>query len=91
MKYIQQVPEFITVGIYNTNRDRDMLPVEIPERDSGGADKFLGFIEKELLPAINEEYRTTGYNLLYGASNAGIFGIYAEFSRPELFNVVISP
>lgn len=91
MKFIQQVPEFIVIGIYNTNRDRDMLPVKIQERDSGGADKFLGFIEKELILAINEEYRTTGYNILYGASNAGIFGIYAELSSPGLFDVVIAP
>jgi predicted alpha/beta superfamily hydrolase len=91
MKYIQQVPEFIIVGIYNTNRDRDMIPVKIPERDSGGAEQFLEFIEKELTPVLNQKYRTSGYNMLYGASNAGIFGIYATFKTPDLFDVVIAP
>jgi predicted alpha/beta superfamily hydrolase len=91
MKYVQQIPEFIIVGIYNTNRDRDMLPVKIPERESGGAEKFLNFIEKELVPTINEEYRTSGFNMLYGASNAGVFGLYGAFKSPELFDVVFAP
>lgn len=91
MKYIQQVPEFILVGIYNTNRDRDMLPVKAPERDGGGAEHFLDFIEKELASLINEEYKTSGFNMLFGASNAGIFGLYAAFKSPELFDVVIAP
>jgi hypothetical protein len=29
--------------------------------------------------------------MLYGASNAGIFCIYATFKSPELFDVVIAP
>ena len=91
MKYIQQVPEFIIVGVHNTIRDRDMIPVKIPERDSGGAEHFLEFIERELVPVMNEEYRTSGYNMLYGASNAGVFGVYAALKRPELFDVVIAP
>ncbi len=91
MRYIQRVPEFIEVGVYNTNRDRDMIPVKVPKRDGGGSDKFIGFIRDELVPSINEEYRTTGYNMLYGASNAGVFGLYTLFSNPSLFDVVIAP
>lgn len=91
MRYVQRAPEMIIVGIYNTNRDRDMIPVKIPERDSGGAANFLSFIEKELSPTINTKYRTSAYNLLYGASNAGVFGLFAAFKRPDLFDVVIAP
>jgi hypothetical protein len=91
MRYIQRVPEFIIVGVYNTNRDRDTLPIKVPNRDSGGSDKFLEFIEKELASSINQEYKTSGYNMLYGASNAGIFGIYATLKSPDLFDVVIAP
>lgn len=91
MMYVQRAPEMIIVGIYNTNRDRDMIPVKIPERDSGGAEHFLSFIEKELVPTIDSEYRSSGYKLLYGASNAGVFGLYASFKSPNLFDVVISP
>ena len=91
MRYVQLIPEFIIVGVYNTNRDRDMIPVKIPKRDSGGSEKFLKFIERELVPVVNSKYRTSGYNMLYGASNAGVFGIYAALKSPDLFDAVIAP
>ena len=91
MRFVRKVPEFIIVGVYNTDRERDMLPVKIKDRGGGGADKFLRFIEKELQPLINENYRTSGYNMLHGASNAGLFGLYALFSNPSLFDNVIAP
>ena len=91
MRFVRKIPEFIIVGVYNTDRERDMIPVKIKDRGGGGANKFLKFIEKELQPVINENYRTSGYNMLYGASNAGLFGLYALFSNPSLFDNVIAP
>ena len=91
MRLWQQVPELIIVGVYNTIRDRDMIPVEVPEKeDSGGAAKFLEYIVDELRPMINTEYRTTDYNLIYGGSNAGLFVLYALLERPDVFNGVVS-
>ncbi len=90
MRYVRKISEFIIVGVYNTDRERDMLPVKIKDR-GGGANKFLWFIEKELQPLINDNYRASGYNMLYGASNAGLFGIYALFRNPSLFDNVIAP
>ncbi len=91
MRLWQQVPELIIVGVYNTIRDRDMIPVEVPEKeDSGGANKFLRFITEELRAKINNNYRTTDYNLIYGGSNAGLFVLYALLERPDVFNGVIS-
>lgn len=45
MRFVRKVPEFIIVGIYNTDRERDMIPVRIKDRGGGGANKFLMFIE----------------------------------------------
>ncbi|MCJ7730718.1 alpha/beta hydrolase-fold protein [Candidatus Bathyarchaeota archaeon] len=91
MRLIQLVPELIIVGIYNTIRDRDRIPVTVPEKEeSGGSEKFLAFITEELRPMINTVYRTTDYNLIYGASNAGLFTLYALLQRPDVFNGVIS-
>jgi predicted alpha/beta superfamily hydrolase len=91
MRLWQQVPELIIVGIYNTIRDRDMLPVKIMEKeDSGGADKFLKFITDELRPTINSTYRTTDYNIIYGGSNAGLFALYALLKSPDVFANVIT-
>lgn len=65
MRLWQQVPELIIVGIYNTIRDRDMIPVKVEEKeDSGGAEQFLESITDELRPMINDTYRTTDYNII---------------------------
>jgi uncharacterized protein len=62
------------------NRD-DTYPVAIPEYEmsvSGGAEKFLSFIDKELMPHINKTYKTdTSKNVLMGHSLGGYFTTYA--------------
>jgi predicted alpha/beta superfamily hydrolase len=55
-------------------------------RLSGGAQEFLLFIEKELLPFIMNEYRIDVTNSgLFGYSLGGTFVTYALFSKPGLF------
>lgn len=62
------------------NRD-DTYPVAIPEYEmtvSGGADKFLSFIDNELTPYIDSAYRTdTSKRTLMGHSLGGYFTSYA--------------
>ncbi len=95
-----RMPEMIVVGIPNTDRTRDLSPTHpkiIPEppnlRTSGGGDNFLKFIETELIPHIEKEYRTQPYRVLAGHSLGGLFAVHAMVARPELFNayVAVSP
>lgn len=62
------------------NRD-DTYPVAIPEYEmsvSGGADKFLEFINNELIPDIDKEYNTdASKRVLMGHSLGGYFTVYA--------------
>ena len=62
------------------NRD-DTYPIAIPEYEmnvSGGADKFLSFINNELIPFVDNKYRTdTSKRTLMGHSLAGYFTNYA--------------
>ncbi len=61
------------------NRD-DTYPTAIPEYEmtvSGGADKFLSFINNELIPQIDKEYKTdTLKRVLMGHSLGGYFTVY---------------
>lgn len=61
------------------NRD-DTYPTAIPEYEmtvSGGADKFLSFINNELIPQIDKEYKTdTSKRVLMGHSLGGYFTVY---------------
>ena len=85
------IPKMIIVGICNTDRNRDMLPVKREDgTESGGAKNFLRFITEELMPYVKEHYRTASYNLLFGGSNAGLFTVYALFESPEMFNSCIA-
>jgi hypothetical protein len=85
-------PEMIIVAIENTNRPRDMWPVNTkyyPEQNIAGAKYFLEFIEKELIPYIETNYKTNKERIICGQSLSGIFTSYAFLTKPELFDSYI--
>lgn len=72
-------------------RDRDLTPTRWQDLDSsGGADRYLDFFEKELMPYIRKKYRTNGENTLIGASFGGMFAIYTMLKRTSLFHFYIT-
>ena len=84
-------PEMIVVGIANTNRTRDLTPTTNtdprggPIGSGGGGDKFLDFIESELIPHINKKYRTKSFKILSGHSIGGLLVLHSLHTRPQLF------
>src|SRR6188474_1726366 len=71
MTDIQQI---IIVAIENVNRDRDMMPLKSGYYSGTiGGEKFLSFIETELIPAIESKYRTNHKRILCGQSLSGLF------------------
>jgi predicted alpha/beta superfamily hydrolase len=55
-------------------------------RVSGGGKEFLDFIEKELIPFIEKEYRADPQKRgIFGYSLGGTFVTYALFAKPGLF------
>jgi len=96
------VPEMIIVAIPNTDRGRDLTPtqVDVDVRTgksfpfaSGGGDRFLDFIDSELIPYIDQTYPTAPYRTYIGHSLGGLSVIHALVTRPHLFNnyVAIDP
>jgi predicted alpha/beta superfamily hydrolase len=83
-------PELIVVGIQNTNRLRDMTPTATERAGSGGARKFLQFIETEVVPLVEKNYRTQPYRIIAGHSLAGLFVVYSFVERPDLFDAYIA-
>jgi predicted alpha/beta superfamily hydrolase len=87
------IPEIIVVAIKNTNRSRDMWPTNTkyyPEPHIAGAKNFLDFIEKELVPYIENKYRTNENKILCGQSLSAVFTLYALLTKPQLFNSYIA-
>jgi predicted alpha/beta superfamily hydrolase len=82
----EQMPEMIIVAVANTDRDRDMIPVKHPRRPtSGGSDNFLRFLSEELIPFVDQNYRTEKFRILSGTSNSALFAVYAFLADPEPF------
>lgn len=85
------IPEVIVVGIQNIARQRDLTPTAVEQRrGSGGGRKFLEFIETEVIPHVEKNYRTEPYRIFAGHSLAGLFVIYSMLERPEIFNAFIA-
>lgn len=93
-------PDMIVVGVPNTNRTRDLTPTKgiAPHQYltpamvevSGGGDKFLDFMEDELMPYIESNYSTAPFKTLIGHSFGGLMAAYTFKHRPEMFNAYIS-
>ncbi len=97
--WINMLPESIVVGISNVDRKRDFTfptqnnedKLEFPT--TGESAKFIQFIEKELQPFINSEYKTDSINTLIGQSLGGLLATEILFKYPELFDnyIIVSP
>jgi predicted alpha/beta superfamily hydrolase len=98
---MQMPPKVITVGITNRSgqgRGRDFTPVRdtthldwFPE--SGGADKFLRFLETEVIPTVEARYPATKHRTIVGHSLSALFVLHALAARPDLFEryIAVSP
>jgi predicted alpha/beta superfamily hydrolase len=93
------MPKTIVIGISNVDRKRDFTPPTKDEKDlaevptSGGADKFVSFLETELIPYVNSHYRTTGTSTIIGQSLGGLLVTKVLLEKPGLFDnyVIVSP
>ncbi|WP_348824165.1 alpha/beta hydrolase-fold protein [Flavobacterium aestuarii] len=98
------IPQMIVVGITNTNRTRDLTPTEANRQaffdkdkkffnQSGGNKNFITFLETELRPFIDSNYRTSGYNILNGHSFGGLTAVNILLHHTQLFNAytIIDP
>ena len=98
-RYLQfgnTIPELIIVGIgYGTlkrnegnMRSRDYtISSKRGRSGTGGAPRFREFLKVELIPYIENTYRTNPKNrTINGYSLGGLFAIYTLFTEPELFN-----
>ena len=88
-----RIPEMIVVAVQNVNRRRDFTPDKIVttrKNDSGGGDRFLRFLEDELLPELDKKYRTDPYRILFGHSLGGLLATHAYLKEETQFNAFIA-
>lgn len=87
-------PEAIVVGIPNmtdANRQKNLVPPfmhvdsEDPESAIGEGGAFLEFIEDELIPFVENKYKTTSRGFC-GNSRGGLLVMYSLIHKPMLFD-----
>ena len=89
-----RIPKMIVVAIHNVNRGRDFTPIYNSQMtSSGGGIKFFQFIQNEVVPYIDSNYRTQPYRILAAHSLGGTLGLYAKETNPNLFQstILMSP
>ena len=105
--WVNYLQPCILVGIISTNRKYDMTFQ--PSADAtwpkwldgypniyaigGGSEKFMSYIEKDLQPYIDKNYKTNGTKTLIGQSLAGLFATELLLKKPTLFQnyIIMSP
>jgi uncharacterized protein len=98
LRFDEVAPELLIVGLswggenpnYDALRADDYLPTRAKGRDGvekgGGAPRFLTFLEQDVLPLIEHDYRADPERrVLMGSSNGGLFTLYTLFEKPALF------
>ena len=97
--WVNHMPKSIVVGIANVDRRRDLTyPTTIAADKkqyptTGGSEKFIAFIEKELQPFIESNYKTSASKTIIGESLGGLLATEILLKKPGLFNkyIIISP
>ncbi len=98
------IPKMIVVGIGNTDRTRDLTPSHSitgfdgkPDttanafgKTSGGGEKFIQFIQQEVMPYIEKNYHPAPYKIFSGHSLGGLMMFYTLLYHPDIFNAYIS-
>ena len=87
---------FILVGIENTQRRRDLTGPTTKAEDRkiaprvGGSAAFRQFIREELMPQVQQRYRTTAETAIVGESLAGLFVVETLLLEPKLFDTYLA-
>lgn len=74
---------------YTEKDDNESVPTP-PCELCGHADKFLSFIETELIPFVDKNYRTLPYRICSGHSMGGLCVTHAFLSHTNMFNAYIA-
>lgn len=104
--WVNRFPRSIVVGIQNTDRKRDcsfwvdnldFLDKTGFKKESftsyGGSAKYIAFLENELLPFIDTNYKTMHNRTIIGESFAGLLTTEILLKHRQLFNtyIIITP
>lgn len=85
-------PPVIVVGVVHADRLSELTTGTEKEFPgfTGKGEKFMSFVEKELIPYIDAKYPTTTYRTLIGHSVGGLTVVNTLLHNPNLFSSYVS-
>ncbi|MFK8102310.1 MAG: alpha/beta hydrolase-fold protein [Saprospiraceae bacterium] len=86
------IPEMIVVGISDkgsTKYRKNCTPTGQSKKE-GNATNYMAFIEQELKPYIQKNYRSSAYDILVGHSMGGLFVTNYLLEQPAAFDTYIA-
>ncbi|MEP7144235.1 MAG: alpha/beta hydrolase-fold protein, partial [Ferruginibacter sp.] len=85
-------PPMIVVGILHPARMTDLTFGTDKETPGvvGRGEKFMLYVEKELMPYIESNYPTASYRTFIGHSVGGLTVVHTLIHHPDLFNAYVS-
>jgi predicted alpha/beta superfamily hydrolase len=103
LSHYEIIPPIMVVGIISKDRRKDLTPtkstidyfgkVDSTYNTSGGNEDFFRFLQFELIPYIETNYKVEPYKIFAGHSFGGITTINCMFTHTDIFNayIAISP
>ena len=103
LRHWQVIPPIIVVGIVSVDRVKDLTPtksvinffgkIDSAYKTSGGNERFFNFIQQELMPYMEANYKTSPFKIFAGHSFGGLTAINCLLMHPEMFDayIAISP
>jgi predicted alpha/beta superfamily hydrolase len=83
-----RIPDMLLVALTNTDRYRDLLPLN-PDGSPTGIEDFVRFLEEELFPYVEARYRVKDFRVVMGPQAGANFAMYALFKHPNLFQAAV--
>lgn len=95
MSYYEETGEgipLIVIGIHTDNRWDEFVPVcgEESSENPQAAAKLSKFIEDEVIPIVESQYRVKNFRIGIGHSLGGTYVLQEAFKEKSLFNAVIA-
>lgn len=90
-----QMRETIFVGMDNAGASRiwEYTTTSDPSYGGGGGEGYLDFIEQEVMPWVNANYRTQSGaedTIIMGSSLGGLISFCGAWSRPDVFGTAVA-
>jgi predicted alpha/beta superfamily hydrolase len=100
LRHWQVIPPIIVVGIVSIDRVKDLTPinslinfdgkVDSKYKTSGGNEQFFNFMQQELMPYIEANYKTSPFKIFAGHSFGGLTAINCMLMHPDMFDAYIA-